>query len=167
MLHHVSFNARHPEQVARGLARLLGARVLQAPVPPFPQDAWFVCVGDEHGTLLEVLPWHHVIDRDHAGWKAHDEQMRERSGTHVLMRTPLDLAQIHAIAAEEGWDASPADAGLFQFTKVWVAGAFLVELMTPEQAETYESAFGAAGMASLDGKLRRLEASIALAMGRR
>lgn len=160
MLHHVSFSARHPEVVAKGVARLLDCAALRAPCPPFPTGSWFVCLGDAHGTLLEVLPWGHVQDKEGGGAKAVDPSMRDRSSTHVLLQTPCSIAQIEHIVAEEGWDSSQASAGFFTFVKVWVEGVFLVELMTPEQAASYVASFGVGGMSALDGKLRELERSI-------
>lgn len=160
MLHHTSFSARHPEAVARGLARLLGGAALRAPCPPFPTGSWFVCLGDAHGTLLEVLPWGHVQDPLAGGAKRVDGLMRERSSTHLLMQTPLDALAIETIAREAGWDCAPASAGFFSFTKVWIEGGFLIELMTPEQAAVYTATFGATGLPSLDGKLRELEQAL-------
>lgn len=156
MLHHVSFSARHPEIVAKELAKLLDCTALRAPCPPFPTESWFVCLGDAFGTLLEVLPWGHVQDKG-GGVKSVDDFMRDRSSTHILLQTPLSTSQIEAIANEEGWDCVPASAGFFNFTKVWVEGTFLVELMTLEQATSYTANFGTEGMPELDGKLRELE----------
>jgi hypothetical protein len=161
MIHHASFSARHPETAARGLARLFACEAIKAPSPPFPQDSWFVCLGDAGGTILEILPWGHILwnhasDKGGTG-KSFDEGMREHTSTHFLIQTPLSASRIQQIAAEEGWDCFPGNAGFFQFTKVWVEGTFLVELMTPEQAESYAAHFGQAGVATLDGKLRSLE----------
>ncbi|HTE05677.1 MAG TPA: hypothetical protein VK824_05725 [Planctomycetota bacterium] len=159
MLHHVSFSAHDPEHVAKGLAGLLDARALAAPCPPFPAGSWFVCEGDAAGTLLEVLPWGHVQER---GRSAHglDASMRERTSTHLLLRTPRSSGEIRSMAAELGWECVDANAGFFQFHKLWVEGAFLVELMTPAQSEGYVLHFGAAGIGSLDGKLRELERAL-------
>ncbi|MBW8910190.1 MAG: hypothetical protein JF620_14460, partial [Mesorhizobium sp.] len=49
MLHHASFNARDPQAVATVLAEMLVATAVRAPSPPFPQGAWFVCLGDDFG----------------------------------------------------------------------------------------------------------------------
>lgn len=160
MLHHISFSARHPEIVAKGLAKLLDCTALRAPCPPFPTGSWFVCLGDAFGTLLEVLPWGHVQDKEGGSAKSVDNLMRDRSSTHILLQTPRSTSQIETIANEEGWDCVPASAGFFNFTKVWVEGTFLVELITPEQAASYTANFGTEGMPELDGKLRELELAI-------
>lgn len=157
MLHHVSFSARHSQNVANGLARLLDCIALKAPCPPFTADSWFVVLGDAAGTLLEVLPWGHVQDPHGGGAKAVDDLMRDRTSTHLLLRTPLSVSQIEELAQAEGWASARASAGCFEFTKVWVEGAFLVELMTPKQAAAYAAVFGSEGLPELDGKLRQLE----------
>jgi len=161
MLRHASFAARTPQVVANGLARLLRARALRALNPPFPPGSWFVCLGDAQGTLLEVLPWGRVIEKNAAGGIGIDEAMRDRTSTHFLLQTPLSTTQIETIAAEEGWECARMNAGLFQFTKVWVGGTFLVELMSPERAGASTATFGLEGVAALDGRLRALERAIA------
>ena len=168
MIHHASFSARNPEAAAHGLARLFACAALKAPSPPFPAGSWFVCLGDAGGTILEVLPWGHILwnhaqDKGGAG-KSFDESMREHTSTHFLVQTPLSTSRIEEIAAEEGWDCFPGNAGFFQFTKVWVEGSFLIELMTPEQAESYAAHFGREGINMLDGKLRELESALAAKM---
>jgi hypothetical protein len=85
MLHHISFSARQPEIVAKGVAKLLDCTALRAPCPPFPNGSWFVCLGDAFGTLLEVLPWGHVQDKERVGVKSVDDFMRDRSSTHIRM----------------------------------------------------------------------------------
>jgi hypothetical protein len=160
MLHHFSFNAREPESVAAALAALLDARALRAPCPPFPGGAWFVCLGDEHGTLIEVMPWGETRDAAGRNGVGHDAEMRETSGSHILVGTPLSAAEAIDAAARFGWRAEMASAGLFKFVKVWVENSFLVELLPPEYRDEYRAAFGAAGIDQLDGKLRAIEQAI-------
>jgi hypothetical protein len=160
VIHHVSFCAKAPAVAARGLAWLLGAQAIKAPSPPFPTGAWFVCLGDAHGTLLEVLPWGSVLAPGLPGGKGVDEAMREHTATHVLLTTPRATDQIERIATEEGWRWSHADAGLFSFTKVWVEETFLVELMTPEQSNAYVAVFGRSGAATIDSRMRGLERAL-------
>lgn len=63
MLHHASFNARDTQAVAGVLAEMLVATAVRAPSPPFPQGAWFVCLGDDFGSLIEILPCGTVLDQ--------------------------------------------------------------------------------------------------------
>ncbi len=160
MLHHVSFSARHPEVVAKGLAKLLECSAVRAPSPPFPAGAWFVCLGDVHGTMLEILPWSYVQDKQAGLRRISDELMGAGTSTHLLMQTPLSATQIAECATELGWQAYPASTGLFEFTKIWIENTFLLELMTLEQAEEYQAHFGAFGLATLDNKLRGLERTL-------
>jgi hypothetical protein len=161
LLHHVSFNARAPQRVAKVLADLLDATAMRAPAPPFPGEAWFVCCGDDAGTLIEVMPWGETRDAGSPRGVGFDAQMRPSSGAHVLMSTSHRADYIFALAQREDWRVENADAGLFKFIKVWVENAFLVELMTPEMTRDYVAAFGALGIERLDRKLRALEKAIA------
>ena len=61
------------------------------------------------------------------------------------------------LAEREDWRVENADAGLFEFIKVWVENSFLVELMTPEMTRAYVVVFGAEGAGEIDAKLRALE----------
>jgi catechol 2,3-dioxygenase-like lactoylglutathione lyase family enzyme len=151
VIHHVSFNARDPEQVARGLAQLLGARAVRAPQPPFPLGSWFIAYGDEQGTLIEVLPWSRTLDPEVSNGLGHDPDMRVHTGTHLAVQ---GIARLH------GWRTLPASAGFFSFTKVWIEGTFLVEIMTAEQAKEYVATFSRSGIGALDGKLRWIESAL-------
>jgi len=160
VFHHVSFNARDPGQVANALAQMLGARAIRAPQPPFPAGSWFVLFGDSQGSLIEVLPWGKTLDPDVAGGMRDDPEMRAYHGTHLLLQTSERADTVLSVAKLHSWRALPASAGLFSFTKVWVEGTFLVEIMTRDQAREYVAAFGREGLSSIDSKLRGLEAAL-------
>jgi hypothetical protein len=159
MLHHFSFNARNPHLAASVLADMLGVQAVAAPTPPFPTGAWFVVFGDMQGSLIEVLPWGKTLDPDTRGM-CDDLGMRSRSGSHLLTRTTRSAADVLTIARAHDWRASPASAGLFDFTKVWVENTFLIEIMTTDQARDYVRAFGSPGIATLDARLRALEIQV-------
>lgn len=160
MLHHVSFNARDPQRAARVLAALLDAEAVRLPAPPFPKGAWSVVCGDSQGSMIELIPWGHVLEASARGM-VQDADMRPRTGSHVLASTPLAADTLFAICEREGLRASLTDAGLFQFIKVWVEETVLVELLTPQQLPAYLACFGAAGLATLDAKYRDVERALA------
>ncbi len=157
MLHHFSFNAHDTDRVAAALAELLGAQALRAPSPPFPREAWFVCLGDANGSLIEVMPWGETRDAGNARGVGRDPEMRPTSGSHILASTPRSTEEVFTIAARYGWRSEHADAGMFKFVKVWVEGGFLLELLTPELKAAYVNAFNAEGLRSADQKLRDIE----------
>jgi hypothetical protein len=161
MLHHVSFNAHNPERAARVLATLMDAVAVRLPAPPFPKGAWSVVCGDGQGSLIELIPWGHVLDADTRGGMTHDREMRPRTGSHVLVSTPLSAEMVLAVASRDGLRATPTDAGLFQFIKVWIEEALLVELLTPQQLPAYLACFGPAGVTTVDAKFRAVEAALA------
>lgn len=157
MLHHVSFNAREPQKTARALGQMIFATVLRAPQPPFPKNSWFVCLGDAHGTLIEVMPWGDTRDIEAPAGVGFDADMRRTSGTHMLLGTPLSADDLFAAVAREGWCAELASAGLFQFVKVWVENTYLAEFLTPDFQTAYVESFGEKGLPTLDAKLRDIE----------
>ncbi len=140
---------------------MLGAKAVRAPAPPFPYAAWFVCCGDDAGTLIEVMPWGETRDAGSPRGVGFDAEMRGTSGSHVLMSTQQRADQVFCLAEREDWRVENADAGLFKFIKVWVENTFLVELMTPEMTREYIAAFGAEGTGEIDAKLRALETAMA------
>ena len=160
MLHHFSFNAREPTVVAEGLAKIVGGRALRAPSPPFPAESWFVCLGDDFGTLIEVMPWGEIRDATKSNGVGHDPEMRRSSGSHILIGTPLSCVRLWGAAAHYGWRTELASAGLFKFVKMWVENSFLVELLPPEHHNEYLRAFGREGIDQLDWKLRELEGNV-------
>lgn len=157
MINHASFNVREPDKVARALAEMLGATAIRAPTPPFPATSWLVCCGDDRGSLIEVMPWGAIRTPVSPSGVGQDAEMRPYSGTHLLVTSQLSVEVVLAAAKQEGWNAEPGTAGLFQFTKVWVENALLIEVMTPEQATAYAATFNAEGLKTLDAKLRRIE----------
>lgn len=160
MLLHVSFNARQPERVGGSLAEMLGATAIRAPAPPFPENSWLVCAGDDRGSLIEVMPWGATRDPALPQGIGHDREMRSHSGSHLLVTTPRSVEDVLLLAAREGWDARLGSAGLFQFTKVWIENTFLIEIMTAEQASAYTATFNRQGLATLDAKLRQIERAL-------
>ena len=167
MLHHASFNARDPETAAKVLAKMLAATVVRAPAPPFPTGSWFVCIGDDHGSLLEILPWGAMLDQDVPMGIGFDPDMRRRCGAHVLVSTPNSLDAVCGLAVRAGWHSELVGARLFKVLKVWVENGALVEFLTPEIEAMYRATFGRTGMAALDGKLRELEKQMAAALAAR
>jgi hypothetical protein len=157
MLHHASFNARHPKSAAQILAEMADAVVVRAPTPPFPEDSWFVCYGDAGGSFFEVIPWGRVLDPDSPFGVGRDDEMRSRSGAHVLVSTTKSVEQLQVIAGREGWRLQLVDARLFKVVKVWVENAVLIEFLPTEFSAAYLATFDSAGLATLDGKLRALE----------
>ncbi|MGE0241600.1 MAG: hypothetical protein AB7F09_16985 [Parvibaculaceae bacterium] len=157
MLHHASFNVRHPASVAGILAEMLVATALRAPSPPFPPDSWFVLYGDEAGSFIEILPWGAILMPEARFGVGQDGAMRPHAGSHVLLSTPRSEDEIRALAESQGWLVQLVDARLFTVLKVWIDNTTLIELLTPAMRSAYVRTFGSQGLASLDGKLRALE----------
>ena len=130
----------------------------------FLRGAWFICLGDDYGSLIEILPCGTVLDQKAPLGIGFDPNMRLRSGSHVLLSTPNSTDIIQGIAARMGWHSELVDARLFKVLKVWVKIWSGVEFLTPEIAPLYRATFGWGGMAKLNVKLRDLESEMAAAL---
>lgn len=164
MIHHMSLGVRDPFHVAHVLAGLTGASAIRAPSPPFPYGAWFVVAGDDRGSLLELLPASTVLAPDAPLGVRQRLSGVQPGNAHVLVRAAVDSAAIEAVAAIEGWPMQEVETGLFRVLKLWIDGVTLIEFLTGSEAERYVDAFGAHGLASLDGRLRDMEAELAPAL---
>lgn len=162
MIHHMSFALPDPASAAPKLAALTGGAALRAPSPPFPRGAWFVVLGDAAGGMLELLPDRIVLDPAAPLGLGRRTEAPGRGAAHVLVTSPMTMDEIVAFAGREGWRADPVESGLFEIVKVWVQDAFLIEFLAQDKAARYTEAFGQVGMATLDGKLRALEANLEL-----
>ena len=160
MIYHMSFGVREPGHVALVLAELTGATPVRAPSPPFPYGSWLVCSGGHSGVLLEILPRDFVFDPNLPLGLRRAEKPAGGGGCHVLVATPHSYETVRSVAEREGWPAHTVETGLFEIVKVWIEGDFLVEFLSSEQAPRYVQAFGCAGVAVLDAKLRQLEADM-------
>jgi len=163
----MSFGVREPERVARVLAELMAATALKAPTPPFPHGAWFVVVGDAHGSLLEILPAAAVFDPNAPLAFRQRTPTFEPVSAHVLVSAAVESAAIQTTAAREGWGFQEIETGLFKVMKVWIDGNVLVEFLTKTELERYAEAFGTTGLPSLDGKFRDMEAKLATAFAQK
>lgn len=167
MIHHMSFGVEDTHKVAHVLAELLGATAVRAPTPPFPHGAWLVCAGDALGSFLEIVPRATVFDPDAPLGVRQRPAKAEVGSAHVLVSSPLAAEVIQAVAAREGWRAQEVETGLFKIVKLWVEDVTLVEFLAKGEANRYVEAFGTAGMASLDGKLRAMEKELSVALSKK
>lgn len=140
---------------------------MRAPTPPFPCGSWLVVVGDAHGSFLEILPATSVFDPGAPLGIRQRPAAIGQAGTHVLVSTDVSSEAIRASADREGWRAEEVETGLFRIIKLRIDGNVLVEFLAKGERARYVEAFGAAGMSSLSGKLRDLEAKLAVALSQR
>lgn len=167
MIHHVSFGVRDPHRVAQVLAGLTQATAVRAPTPPFPHGAWLLVAGDAQGSFLEILPVTAVFDPNAPLGIRQRPATFEPVSAHVLISAAVGAEEIRAAAAREHWRAEEVETGLFKLVKLWIDGNVLVEFLAKGEADRYVETFGASGMASLDGKLRDLEAKLPAALSQK
>jgi hypothetical protein len=142
VIHHVSLNVRDPQNAARALSAMLDGTARQSPTPPFPDNSWVVYFGDQEGSSLEILPWGSVLDPDTEVGIGFDPQMRPRTGSHVLVRTPHLSEDIRKVAEHCGWRCGIVRMRSFEVAQVWIENTVLVEFLPEEFLSAYATMFG-------------------------
>ncbi|HEX4950319.1 MAG TPA: hypothetical protein VFZ34_26880 [Blastocatellia bacterium] len=136
MIHHISLDAKNPKHVATVLAEIIGGQVVPAP-PNFRPDSWFVLTGDEHGTLVEVLPLGTEIcpDNGEAGFRAGAGAPYVATHAYISVKTSVDT--LLQIGEREGWLARVCDRGPFDLVEVWFENRQMIEFAPPEMSAKY------------------------------
>jgi len=143
MIHHISISAREPKRPATVLAELMKGRVF--PFPGRIAGAFMAVSGDEHGSMIEVLPEHIALRPGE-----NDQQVRpvysaspKHTPFHLLLSVPIDGATAMGIGAREGWRVgrfgrgSPGKPPAFHVIELWLEHRLLVELTTQDMLADY------------------------------
>jgi hypothetical protein len=138
MIHHISIAVRNPIHVADVLAEILEARAVPAP-PNFPEGSRFVFPGDEHGTMLEVLPYGAEIrpDDPEAGFHTEIEPNSSYVATHAYISINKSAEELLRIGEREGWLTRRCNRGLFELIECWIENRLMIEFAPPEMASQY------------------------------
>jgi hypothetical protein len=152
MLFHASLPTQNPERAAAVLAELWRGRAF--PFPPLP-GSFIVFADDEHGTCLELYPAGQVLVPGPQEAEATARPQAESAGTtetHVAIGVPLDEAEIHRIAAREGWMSRTCSRGdVFHVVEVWVENRLMIEALTPRMQAEYLAGMSAENWAAYFG----------------
>ena len=138
MIHHLSVPVRDPRHTADVFCELLGDGVV-TPFGPYP-DSWIAWSGDEHGTAVEFYPvgteMFAPADDQQAQFR-HNPGSTGHTATHAAISVDLDLDQVLAVAAREGWRALVLPRGGFDVIEFWIDNTVMIELLTPAMAADY------------------------------
>ena len=136
MLFHLSTDARDPRHVAEILAEIMGGKA--TPFPPVADGSWVAHSGNAVNTLIEVYPEGTLLVEGPEGVVGLPGPTQRRSAVHFALGTHLSEAQIHAIAAREGWPVEThSRGGKFRVIEVWIEGARLAEILTEDMQQEY------------------------------
>jgi len=144
MLFHMSIAAQDPQRVADVIAELWRGAARR--FPPISDNGWIALANDARGTCLEVYPQGTVLKETAGDFDAHGEALGhdQFSPTHGAIATPLDEAQVMAIARREGWPAKYRKrGGMFGVIELWIEGRQMMEVLTPPMQAEYLAAMGA------------------------
>lgn len=138
MIHHISIAVMNPLRVAEVLAEILEGQVLSAPAN-FPKDSRVVFPGDEHGTLIEALPYGTELhpDEREACMRAGVEPNSSFVATHAYISVNISAEQLLRIGAREGWLTRRCNRGPFELIEFWIENRLMIEFATPEMSAQY------------------------------
>jgi hypothetical protein len=139
MIHHISIAAKDPQHVAGVLAELWRGRAM--PFPPVAVGSWVAMAGDERNTLIEVYPFGCELrpaEGDADATAVINPQAARFTASHAAVASPLDQAEIFAIAEREGWEAKYRKrGGLFGVIELWLENSTMIEVLTAEMQQEY------------------------------
>ena len=138
MIHHISLDAKNPKHVATILAEIMGGQIVPAP-PNFRPDSWFVLTGDQHGTLVEVLPAGTEMwpDKTESGFRAGTVPVPSYVAMHAYISVNVSEETLLQIGVREGWVTRVCDRGPFGLVEFWCENRQLIEFAPPEMAAKY------------------------------
>ncbi len=138
MIHHISLDAKNPKNVATVLSEIIGGQVVPAP-PNFRPDSWFVIAGDDHGTMVEVLPAGTEMrpDDGEAGFYAGETPVAAYGATHAYISVNVSARQLLKIGQREGWVTHICDRGPFDLVEFWIENRQMIEFAPPEMSAKY------------------------------
>jgi hypothetical protein len=134
---HASIPADDPKRAAEVLAEIMGGEAM--PFPPAGKDSWMAWSGDGAVEIeISRRGLAMTYGTDEAEWRR-DGVSRRLSETHIALCVDRPAADVMAIARKAGWPARHCErgGGVFSLTEVWVEGAFMVEVLDPEQTAVY------------------------------
>lgn len=136
MLFHASFPARDPKRAAEAVARLWGGAAF--PFPVF-EGSYIAIEGDKFGSAIEFCPSGQVLVPGSEEAEADRQRPAGPSESHLAISTKLSEAEVHALAAENGWQVRTCWRGetLFRVIEMWVDNTFLIEVLTEEMQKEY------------------------------
>ena len=140
MIRHLSIPARDPHHTVEVFCELFGSGVV-TPFGPYP-GSWIAWSGDEHGTAVECYPVGTEMyppDGPEQAQFRHDPRATGHTATHAAISVDLEVDEVLAIAAREGWRALVLPRGGFDVIEFWIDNTVMIELLTPAMAADYLS----------------------------
>ena len=166
MLRHTSFTVNDPVLVADVLAEILGGTVEVPARPPYGPESLFVCLWDEHGTLIELAP-------TGTAWVPNDQALpietrvdglvAQRHYVHSFWDAAVSFDRIREICAQHGWPCYVTDQKI-KIAIVWIEGHRYIEFCPAEHLAAYLEIYGAAGKDGFQAYVAEREAAVKSAL---
>jgi hypothetical protein len=168
MLRHTSFTVHDPALVADVLAEILGGTVEVPARPPYGPKSLFVCLWDQHGTLLELAP-------TDTAWVPNDQALpvetrlgdlvTQRDYVHSFWDAVVSFDRIREICDLHGWPCYITDQKI-KIAIVWIEGHRYVEFCPAEHVAAYLEVYGAAGKEGFKAYVAERESAVKAALAK-
>jgi hypothetical protein len=137
MIIHASVPADDPERVARVISEIWRGAYFPFLFP----RTYLVMAGDDRGTQIEVAPrGKQIVPAEKMMSFEINASPSPHSEVHLNIATPLSVDEALAIAKREGWTARVCDrGGVFKVIEFWLENKFMLELMTADELQRYQS----------------------------
>ena len=115
---------------------------------------FLVAAGDERGTQIEVGPrGKQIVPAETMMSFESNPSPSPYSEVHLNIATPLSVDEVLAIAKREGWTARVCDrGGIFKVIEFFLENKFMLELMTKEELQRYQSFMKPENLRMMAGK---------------
>jgi hypothetical protein len=166
MLRHTSFTVDDPANVANVLAEILGGTVEVPARPPYGPDSLFVCLWDEHGTLIELAPTGSAWVPNGQALPVEtriEDLVSQRSYVHSFWDAAVSFDRIREICAEQGWPYYITDQKI-KIAIVWIESHRYIEFCPTEHLGAYLEIYGSAGKDKFKDYVAGREAAVKAAM---
>ncbi|ABH00836.1 conserved hypothetical protein (plasmid) [Rhodococcus jostii RHA1] len=143
----MSFTVHDTANVAKILAEILGGTVEVPARPPYGPQSLFVCLWDEHGTLIELAP-------TGSAWVPNDKALpietklddlvQQHDYLHSFWDAAVSFDRIREICEEQGWRYYITDQKI-KIAVVWIENHRYIEFCPKEHVPAYLEIYGTAG----------------------
>jgi len=138
MIFHISIAADDPKQTATMLAELWRGEAL--PFPMLGQGSWVAHAGDDRRSTIEVYPRDVALYPAERFGDLRHQPMPRNVPFHAAVATPLGIEEVEEIGGRYGCKTRVCQRGpWFRVIEFWVDNALMLEMMTPEMQDEYQS----------------------------
>jgi hypothetical protein len=138
MIFHFSIAADDPKRTATMLAELWRGEAL--PFPMLGKGSWVAHAGDDRRSSIEVYPRDVALYPAERFGDLRPQTVPRHGPFHAAVATPLSIEEVEEIGRRYGCKTRVCQRGpWFRVIEFWVDNALMLEMLTPEMQQEYQS----------------------------